>query len=424
MLSLPLILDVSTSFLYGGLIFLTLREFLPPRLPSRAVSLIEAALLGLIGNIIVFPEEVTGTFGSLLGFLALIICFHKSRWPRKLSATLILFPAMTSISFLLQDFGQMIWLYGFDKSLSPAGETALYLLMRLLRLPVWLLIYRCVKRWLPQAAQSMTLRMWLVVNLVSLASFAGVISMICQVSASVSYLAWPACVAALVASLGCCYLCTYMSRVARSEAESQAWQYRRAYCQEIEERQQALHRMGHDMRNHLNIVRTFLRDGDCAGAQDYLQKLDQEFTAPARTYCSNAVVNAVLNVKLQKCLELGIPCEYQTDLNEDLPLDDIDLCSLFANTLDNAIEASLKIPEKDRRLISLKARCFHGHFTYEIVNAKSNDVLERNGNFETDKGDSHAHGIGLKAVRQIVEKYQGEIEIQYTDGEFRVVVMI
>ena len=81
-------------------------------------------------------------------------------------------------------------------------------------------------------------------------------------------------------------------------------------------------------------------------------------------------------------------------VKEAAALTDIELCSLFANTLDNAIEACVKIKDREKRRITLKARSVNGHFSYEIVNAKENKVTERNGSFETDKEDKGSHGIG------------------------------
>ena len=66
----------------------------------------------------------------------------------------------------------------------------------------------------------------------------------------------------------------------------------------------------------------------------------------------------------------------------------------------------------------------NGHFSYEIVNAKENKVTERNGSFETDKEDKGSHGIGLWNVRQIVQKYEGEMDVSYTDETFSVTILI
>jgi len=88
------------------------------------------------------------------------------------------------------------------------------------------------------------------------------------------------------------------------------------------------------------------------------------------------------------------------------------------------VEACEKIAEREKRRISLKARCRNGHFSYEIVNSKENRVTEKNGNFETDKSDRLSHGIGLRSVRQIVRKYEGEMDVSYTEDTFSVTIFV
>ena len=106
-------------------------------------------------------------------------------------------------------------------------------------------------------------------------------------------------------------------------------------------------------------------------------------------------------------------------------LDDITLCSVFANTLDNAIEACSKIPSGQQRKISAKARYTkEGYFSYEIVNTKENEVQKRKGRFLTDKEDPHSHGLGIASVQEIIEKNGGTLDISYTEKEFRLTIFL
>lgn len=150
----------------------------------------------------------------------------------------------------------------------------------------------------------------------------------------------------------------------------------------------------------------------------------EELAARTKVYCREPVVNAVLSAKMQRAEEEGIVCECQVDLKEIPAVDDIDLCVLFANTLDNAIEACSKMKERQNRHISVKARCMGGQFSYEIINSKENTVTERDGVLATDKEDSGSHGIGLRSVRAVVDKYGGEMEVSYTDETFSVTVYL
>ena len=417
-------LDIISLFIYVTLIFFILKEFVPLRFQNRALYAVEVVCLAVVGNAIVYPEEVTGTIGSLIGLLPVLVLFHKGKWYMKLTAALIVYPAMMSLAFLFQDISQQIWEHVFHMEMSALGEDTLYLLARFVKIPAWYVIYRCVKVWVPRAVRTLTERMWLVLSMIALASFTGIIIIIYKCNYDDSYLAWPACIATLVTSMGCCYLCTYMEKIVRSDMELEAMRYQKTYYEEVENSQQTVRRIRHDIKNHLGVIETLLRERAYDRAEEYLHSLEQETQVKTKVYCPDSVVNAVLNAKMQKAQEEGIECEYRIDLKESPSMDEIDICSLFSNTLDNAIEACMKIAEREKRRIVLKARSVEGNFSYGIVNSKENRIIERNGGLETDKEDRLSHGIGLRSVRQIVEKYGGETEVGYTEDTFRVTVFV
>ena len=76
------------------------------------------------------------------------------------------------------------------------------------------------------------------------------------------------------------------------------------------------------------------------------------------------------------------------------------------------------------RFLTLKARCKNNYFSYELVNSKINAVAEESGHYKTSKNDTSLHGIGLGSVERIVEKYDGDMKIDYTDGTFTVTILI
>ena len=205
--------------------------------------------------------------------------------------------------------------------------------------------------------------MLMVIDLVSMTSFTGIISVIYSCVTANSYLAYPTCAASLFTSLGCFYLCTYMARAVKTDMELRMLSYQKSYYEEIEKNQQTVRKLRHDMKNHLNIIGMLIADEKTPEAKNYLTELNQEFAVTAKSYCSNEVVNAVLNSKEQSAAEAQIRCEFQIDLAEDPQMEDIDLCALLSNTLDNAIEACRKIPEASERFLSVKARCQKGFFS-------------------------------------------------------------
>lgn len=414
----------SISILFGYLIFSVVRSFLTPRWTHPVCTAFSVFLLFSSANIVVYPEELTGTVGFFFCFILIIFLLFKNEWYLKLSAAILIFPVVVSINYITQDIGHLIWVYAFDRTPSSIVQTVLHMITFALRLPIWYLLYRLVKHWLSYTVKLLLPRMWIVLDLVALTSFTGIITVIKNTGTAHSYTAYPACVACVFTTLGCCYLCTYMAKTVRSDMALETFQYQQSYYQELEQNQQTVRRLRHDMKNHLNIIGTFLRDNEIEQAKEYFQELNQEFASNLKVYCPNKIVNAVLNSKEQLALGSNIQCDFQIDLETSPKIDDIDLCSILGNTIDNAIEALKKVPQLSKRTLSLKARYTNGFFSYEIKNTKINKIQKKGGRFLTDKIEKEAHGIGLRNVQTIVEKYNGDMEISYTDDTFTVTIVI
>lgn len=418
------IINWTISLINGILLFLIIKRFLPLRKENLLFNSIEIFLITIPTGMVIYPEEISGILGSLLALFILLLIFHRHSLFQKFSIIILIFPVTTAISYILQDMGTLIWLHGFNKNMSIPEQTILHTFTMMLRIPIWYAIYLCVKIWISHTVHDMTRHMWILIDLISLASFIGIITVIYKSTISTSYLAYPACFASLVTNLGCCYLCAYMSKTIRTEIQLETYQYRQAYYQEMEAGQLTIRRLRHDMKNHLDIISTLLQNQDYENAGKYLNELNQEFVTTTKAYCSNGTVNAVLNAKEQIAAHNNIDCKFQIDLQESPQIDDVDLCSLLANTLDNALEACLKIPESSKRFLSLKARCKNKYFSYEITNSKANEITENTGNYKTDKADKNLHGIGIGNVQRIVEKYSGNIQIDYSKDKFAIVILI
>lgn len=178
------------------------------------------------------------------------------------------------------------------------------------------------------------------------------------------------------------------------------------------------------MKNHLSVIYSFIQNRDFEGAAKYFRELSGELTVNNRIFCKNSIVNAVLNSKYSAALDKKIDCFFNISIDGLLGIDDVSLCSLFSNTLDNAIEACEKIQDISKRQISLKARYDKGFLSYEISNSKANPVTVKKDRFVTEKKDKSSHGFGVQNVRDVVDKYAGNLDIAYTDDRFTVTVLI
>ena len=122
----------------------------------------------------------------------------------------------------------------------------------------------------------------------------------------------------------------------------------------------------------------------------------------------------------------SIDDDFYDEIEEILVMGDIGI-STTTKIIEDLKErvAREKIKDPAERRLSLKARCTqNGYFSYELVNSKVNAVRKKKDAFLTDKEDVRSHGLGIASVREVVRKYDGMMDISYTEDEFRVVILI
>lgn len=404
-------------------IYAILREFLQLR-KGIVCKLAAIFLLSYVGYLVVFPEEVTGSVGTVLGLTLIVFVFYKGGWVEKLSSILILFPIIVGTNYVTEDVGLLIYVHVFESEMSRTVSTILHSTLLLLRVPVWYFIWKYAKKWIERSAHLMTPKMWLLIDVLCMTSSISIISLVYNTDSAHSYMAYPAAIACILTSVGCCYFCAYIAKTLYAQMEMENLRYQQSYYTELEENQQNIRKLRHDMKNHLNIIGSLVQEKDYGNAEKYLRSLSGEFETSARNFCENKIVNAVLNSKYNRAVDNQIECFFHIDINTVLAIDDVSLCSLFANTLDNAIEACVQMKEVEERKISLKARYKKGCFSYEIINSKEGEIKTENGKIITGKTDMDMHGLGLQKVKDIAERYDGTMEVGYSQKEFTVTVFV
>lgn len=411
-------LTVLASVLF---IFLILNKFLTLRCSQKWFAAITCLLLTGLSNPVIYPEEVTGSLTVLAGFVLYVFVFFRGTMIERLSVCMVLYPMIVSLNFLTEDMGFQIW--HMYPQMSPAGQTFLHTFTLMMRIPVWWLVWYTSRRWISRARE-LTTRMWLVIDIICLSSAVGMVTFIYHAPLNQAYTAYPASIACFLTSIGTIYLTSYVAKTIKTEMEIQNLKYEQSYYQELEKNQAEVRKMRHDMKNHLSVAASFLRNHDTQGAETYLTKLSGELNTGNRNFCKNSIVNAVLNNKYQLAVSNQIDCFCNISIDQMMGIDDVSLCSLFANSLDNAIEACKKIPEPKMRHISVKARYQNGFFSYEITNSKCNEIVTKHGKLISSKKDKKEHGLGVGNMKDMVEKYGGTCGIEYDEGRFIVTVLI
>ncbi|MDE5946936.1 MAG: GHKL domain-containing protein, partial [Oscillospiraceae bacterium] len=179
----------------------------------------------------------------------------------------------------------------------------------------------------------------------------------------------------------------------------------------------------HDIKNYISCALKLAEQGDNKDLIDYLKELSEDKINTIASYVKTKrkILGAVINSKLGMAERKGFNMQCVI-LNEMDNIKDIDVGILLANLLDNAIEACDK--NSGHSEIILKIWSDAGYYCLEISNTVETDVLSDNPNLFTNKNNKNLHGVGLKSVKDIVEKYNGMINFRQKADIFYVYISL
>ena len=178
----------------------------------------------------------------------------------------------------------------------------------------------------------------------------------------------------------------------------------------------------HDLQNEIQTVRTLIKDGEFESAENIWNEMQTRLNSTKSVqYCSLPLLNAVLNVKLS-----DIDNSIQTDIVlrgcELIPLSPYNVCSLFSNLLDNAIEAVNK--EKGEKEIIMHSNVKNDLFLLKVQNTCTEaPQTDKHKNFVSDKQEPD-HGHGTRIIRRIVQENSGQYITEHENGMFTVIIAL
>lgn len=178
----------------------------------------------------------------------------------------------------------------------------------------------------------------------------------------------------------------------------------------------------HDLKHHIIALRA---EENADKRNAYLNQMEEELrNYEAQNKTGNKVLDVMLTSKTLYCQKHGVTLTSVIDGTLFDFMNVMDICSIFGNALDNAIECELKIPDKEKRLIHITA---HSQKNFIIVlfdnyfegNVQLGDDLPA-----TTKKDAQFHGYGLKSLRYTVQKYGGAVDVSASDQWFHLKILI
>ncbi len=179
---------------------------------------------------------------------------------------------------------------------------------------------------------------------------------------------------------------------------------------EMKQSYEEIRKIRHDMKNYVECAATLLHSGKSTEAENYLASLLENKISFGiqMVHTKSDALNAVISSKIGLCQKNKIAFHYEiTGSVEQIP--ELDLSILLANLLDNAIEASMKLPEE--REICLKIYNERNYLTVQVNNFISESVLDKNPQLRTTKKNKFQHGVGSLSIKDIVNKHNGIMSI-------------
>lgn len=302
----------------------------------------------------------------------------------------------------------------------------------LFTLPFALILFLCTRKFAPDKNYTLSDSMWRLLFLLTITPLGialAVVTLFRPSGASFDIFSHKEYVVllaiALFAFISLLWCVSVLARQWKLEQQSMFAEINRKYYEAMEQQHFEVRRLKHDLANHIQVLSALPEEKRAAYAEELSGNtaLSQSFS-----YCGDSTVNAVLTVKKSLMERCHVRLKTEIDIPKPLPYDKTDLCALYANALDNAMEACLKLDEPLRE-ISLKSKAAKGLFCLEISNpypeekAKqaetiSRERLERGMFPSTSKPDKRNHGLGLQSMSEIVKRYHGNLEIKTEDGVF------
>lgn len=179
----------------------------------------------------------------------------------------------------------------------------------------------------------------------------------------------------------------------------------------------------HDYRNHIQAMKALAASGDMDGIKDYLEQLDTDLqTVDTVVKTGNPMADAIINSKISLAKSRQIPVKIDAHIPVKLKTSELDLCCILGNLFDNAMEASLQLPE-EQRLIRVYMDMKNTQLYISFTNFTAGKKLPKiGGRFRSTKGEGR--GLGLVRIDNIVERLDGYLSRNSEDGAFTTEILL
>lgn len=195
------------------------------------------------------------------------------------------------------------------------------------------------------------------------------------------------------------------------------------YFKEYKNSNVEMARFRHDWGNHMIVMQELMAQGKYEEAKKYFDSFPTAMIKRRKSGLSgNETVDIILAAKTDLMEENKIELHIEGSLRKLEQMEAVDICILFANLIDNAIEACVQV--SGERYLRMKVTESPNMLMVLLENSMSGNLIQEEGRLVTTKKDKTMHGIGMQNVNNIIEKYKGECKTDSAEGKFSVRILL
>lgn len=237
-----------------------------------------------------------------------------------------------------------------------------------------------------------------------------VLNLLARAESAASMIVFLADVLIMLSAITSYYMILSLGNYHRESEElrlfKQQQEFRLESNESVKRQYEETRRIRHDLKQVYAVLSTLLSENKVAESEEYLSRNYSEIESMEILIdVGNDFINAILSSKLNRAKALGITVRCCVD--RSLKFDEADMCVLLGNMLDNAIEACERCAQP--RYVELSIISRGEQYLIEVANSVPDNVLGENAALETTKRNAELHGFGTKSIRQIAEKYDGNV---------------
>lgn len=206
----------------------------------------------------------------------------------------------------------------------------------------------------------------------------------------------------------------------KNTAERLMYQEQRQYAM-WRENVDIINQKCHDLKHQIAGIRHMTESVD---GKKSLKEIENAVMIYETTVVTgNSTLDSILTEKCLYCEKNDIRFSCIADAKKLSFMSDVDICTLFGNALDNAIESVMQVKERERRVIGMNVSVSGNMMSIHLDNSYDG-IVEMRGDFPvTSKKDKAFHGYGVKSMRAIVERYDGQMKIKPSEGIFNLDIL-